>query len=122
MSAVSHLLVAVAVTLACTAPLAAQDASLETVPATAGAPAPGGSVRALAPTFASATLDLGSRTTPAVAPTMAVAMPASRENVAWMVVGGAALVVGTIIGGDTGTVVMVGGAAVGLIGLYRYLR
>jgi hypothetical protein len=43
-------------------------------------------------------------------------------NVALMIVGGAGLVIGSIIGGDTGTIIMVGGGAVALVGLYRYLR
>jgi hypothetical protein len=43
-------------------------------------------------------------------------------NVAMMIVGGAALVVGSVIHGDTGTIIMVGGGVIGLIGLYRYLR
>ena len=41
---------------------------------------------------------------------------------AMMVVGVAALVAGAIIGGDPGTIVMVGGAVIGLIGLYDYLQ
>jgi hypothetical protein len=41
---------------------------------------------------------------------------------ALMVVGGAALIVGAIIGDDPGTVIMVGGAIVGLYGLYQYLQ
>ena len=49
-----------------------------------------------------------------------------RQNVgqpmALMIVGGAALVTGLIIGGDVGTLFAVGGAAVGLYGLYQYLR
>jgi hypothetical protein len=44
------------------------------------------------------------------------------ENVAMMIVGGAALVVGSVVDGDAGTLIMVGGGVVGLIGLYRYLR
>ncbi|MEQ1855713.1 MAG: hypothetical protein ABL963_04530 [Longimicrobiales bacterium] len=44
------------------------------------------------------------------------------ENVALMIVGGAALVVGSVIGGDAGTLMMVGGGVAGLVGLYRYLR
>jgi hypothetical protein len=39
-----------------------------------------------------------------------------------MIVGGASLLVGAIIGGDAGTVFMVGGAVVGLYGLYKYLQ
>ena len=43
-------------------------------------------------------------------------------NIAMMAVGGAALVVGLIIGGDGGLVIATTGGVVGLIGLYRYLR
>jgi hypothetical protein len=39
-----------------------------------------------------------------------------------MIVGGAALLTGLIIGDDAGTVLAVGGAGVGLYGLYRYLQ
>jgi hypothetical protein len=38
-----------------------------------------------------------------------------------MIVGGTALVLGAVIGGDAGTLVMVGGAGIGLYGLYRFL-
>jgi hypothetical protein len=38
-----------------------------------------------------------------------------------MIVGGAALLAGLIIGDDAGTVIAVGGAVVGLYGLYLYL-
>ena len=41
---------------------------------------------------------------------------------AMMIVGGAALITGPIIGGDPGTVIMVGGAIIGLYGLYQYLQ
>jgi hypothetical protein len=44
------------------------------------------------------------------------------QPMALMIVGGAALVTGLIIGGDVGTLFAVGGAAVGLFGLYQYLR
>lgn len=44
------------------------------------------------------------------------------ENVALMIVGGAALVVGSIVDGDAGTIIMIGGGVAGLIGLWRYLR
>jgi hypothetical protein len=45
----------------------------------------------------------------------------NRNSVALMIVGGAALVVGAVIGDDAGTLVMLGGAAVGLWGLYLFL-
>jgi hypothetical protein len=52
----------------------------------------------------------------------AAAAPRWGESVALMAVGGAALVAGLIIGGDAGTVVALGGAVIGLIGLYQYLK
>ena len=44
------------------------------------------------------------------------------QPVALMGVGGAALVVGLIIGGGAGTAIAVGGAVAGLVGLYQYLQ
>lgn len=41
---------------------------------------------------------------------------------AMMVVGVAALISGAIIGGQAGTFIMVGGAVIGLVGLYDYLQ
>ncbi|HSW30234.1 MAG TPA: hypothetical protein VLH75_12185 [Longimicrobiales bacterium] len=43
-------------------------------------------------------------------------------NIAMMAVGGAAMVVGLIIGGDGGLVIATGGGLVALVGLWRYLR
>lgn len=54
------------------------------------------------------------------------ALAARRQNmgrpVALMVVGGAAIVLGAVIGGDAGTLFMIGGAVAGLIGLYQYMQ
>ena len=44
------------------------------------------------------------------------------QATALMIVGGAAFVAGALISGNAGTIVMVGGAAVGLYGLYLYLQ
>ena len=44
------------------------------------------------------------------------------QPIALMVVGGAALLAGLIIGDDAGTVIAVGGALIGLYGLYEYLQ
>ena len=43
-------------------------------------------------------------------------------NVALMVVGGAALIVGAIIGGTPGILIAVAGAAIGLYGLYGFIQ
>lgn len=44
------------------------------------------------------------------------------QSVALMLVGGAAMVAGAIIGDDAGTIFLVGGAVIALYGLYQYLR
>lgn len=44
------------------------------------------------------------------------------SSTALMIVGGAAFLAGAVIGGDAGTVIMIGGAAIGLYGLYIYLN
>lgn len=44
------------------------------------------------------------------------------QSKAMMVVGLGGLIVGAIIGGTPGTIIMVGGAVVGLVGLYNYLQ
>jgi hypothetical protein len=56
----------------------------------------------------------------------AAAVAAANANLgsskAMMGVGVAALIVGAIIGGTPGTIIMIGGAVVGLKGLYDYLQ
>ena len=44
------------------------------------------------------------------------------QSRAMMIVGVAALIAGAIIGDTPGTIIMVGGTVVGLIGLYEYLQ
>jgi hypothetical protein len=58
---------------------------------------------------------------PFVAPPLPGVERTSRD-VALMIVGGTALILGAVIGDDAGAFVMVGGAVVGLVGLYQYLR
>ena len=43
-------------------------------------------------------------------------------NVALMVVGGAALIIGAVIGGDAGLLIAIGGAIIGLYGLYHFIQ
>jgi len=47
---------------------------------------------------------------------------ARKRGVPQMIIGGAALVGGAIIGDDVGTLVMIGGLGYGLYGLYLYLQ
>ena len=51
----------------------------------------------------------------------AMRRPSRGSGVGLMIFGGAALITGLIIGNDAGTVIAVGGALVGLYGLYVYL-
>ena len=44
------------------------------------------------------------------------------ENKALMIVGGAGILAGAIVGGHAGTAMMVGGSLVGLVGLWHYLK
>lgn len=44
------------------------------------------------------------------------------SNVALMGVGLAGILIGSLVGGDGGTIIAVGGGVIGLIGLFRYLR
>ena len=81
-----------------------------------------GTRASVGPTIAKAAVgvhvDRGSAMTPAALPKR----QEDRKNVAMMIVGGAALIVGAIIGDTPGTIIMVGGAGVGLYGLYKYLE
>jgi hypothetical protein len=116
MSSTQHWAVAVAAALALAAPLSAQHT------------APGDADHALltsslfATTLGSLRSAHDSAEAAFVAPVVRGARARESENVAMMIVGGAALVVGSVVDGDAGTLIMVGGGVVGLIGLYRYLR
>lgn len=100
-------------------PLSAQQVApvaTEAVPAAAMTTVP-----AAGPTLAGETVGVRAVTATDAAPLVLQDSRASR-NVTWMIVGGAALVVGSLVGGDAGTIIMVTGAVVGLVGLFRYLR
>ena len=44
------------------------------------------------------------------------------QGEAMMIVGGAAILVGAVVGGGGGQVIMIGGAVIGLVGLYKFLQ
>jgi hypothetical protein len=54
--------------------------------------------------------------------TAAAAGRASAPGTALMIVGGAAVLTGIVVGGDAGHAISIGGAVIGLIGLYQYLQ
>ena len=47
---------------------------------------------------------------------------ASADSKALMIVGAAGVVTGIIVGGDAGTILVLGGAGIGLYGLYKYMQ
>lgn len=86
-------------------------------------PAPAFSTTQAGPTVGNATVGIQrtSTATAAAAPMQEARLGAGR-NVALMVVGGAALIIGAAIGGTAGILIAVTGAAVGLYGLYNFIQ
>ena len=64
-----------------------------------------------------------SRHTVADSATPPVPAPANNNkgNTALMLAGAGTMIVGAVVGGDAGTIILLGGAALGIFGLYRYL-
>jgi hypothetical protein len=90
-------------------------------PVTSAAPAPtAAAVTAAGPVAEVQPVALKARNAPVPAPK--APRGDSSNNRALMIVGAVGLVVGAVIGGDEGTIVMLGSAGVGLLGLYRFLQ
>lgn len=114
--------IAVAATLAFTAPLSAQqvpagDAVVAPITAFMRPVAPLVSLVPVPALESTLTETLPSPSLEPIAPAMT-----QSQSVALMIVGGAAMIVGSLIDGDSGTIIMVGGGVAGLIGLFQYLR
>lgn len=73
------------------------------------------------PSRASARVASHAVSTPRGAPPVIQNKKSNHNALALMIVGGAALVIGAVIGDDAGTLVMLGGAGIGLYGLYLFL-
>jgi hypothetical protein len=101
-------------------PARAQDVALAPAPvAVPVAPQPVATPSPVGPTTDAAAV--GVRQAPTAA-TAAAPRGGYGQSVALMVVGGAAVLVGLIIGGGAGTAIAIGGAVAGLVGLYQYLQ
>lgn len=59
--------------------------------------------------------------TPADAPTAELAVVRAVPSVNLMIIGGAAMIVGSAVGNETGRIMIAGGAVTALIGLFHYL-
>lgn len=108
----------VAFLLAVAAPLRAQSVSMTPAPQSQSvAPATAG------PTYSAMSVAAHA---PASSRALVVSPAASGGNLgqakAMMIVGVAALLAGAVIGDTPGTIIMIGGAVVGLVGLYEYLQ
>jgi hypothetical protein len=130
-------LAAITAVLLSATPLAAQDGGGAGVREPVSRPAPAETVvvpaaampdaaasprtESLAPTLDGASVGVR-RSAPAPMPTPVPRRADTKGNRAMMIVGGAALLVGAVIGGNAGTIIMVGGGVVGLYGLYKFLQ
>ena len=109
-------LVVLALTVAVTAPALAHGQQMKSARTSSPAAGPRLELTATAVRHRTPAIDS------AAAATQAARRKSMGQPVALMVVGAAAIVVGAIIGGDAGTIFMIGGAVAGLIGLYQYLQ
>jgi hypothetical protein len=96
-------------------------------PATAQVPAPSPVAAAaptisLAPTLAATHLGFSAEDDAPLTVNASAARMGPREGRVCALVGGAAVLTGILIGGDAGTVIAVGGAGLGLYGLYIWQR
>jgi hypothetical protein len=74
------------------------------------------------PTLASAHVSLAAEDAAPLEMNAAARRMGRREGRVFALVGGAAVIAGVLIGGDAGTVIAIGGAGLGLYGLYVWQR
>ena len=98
-----------------------QNDSTPTPAVTATSSQPDSNSESRGPRLANARVAAHAESAPIGAPPVIQNRSSNRNAVALMAVGGAALVIGAVIGEDAGTLVMLGGAVVGLYGLYLFL-
>lgn len=103
----------------------AQAALTKAVPVSVIYPAPENRAQATSgPTIESAAVGIRPTvsTEAAASPQRARRRSGMNSDVVLMVVGGATMLAGAVIGGDAGTIFMVGGGIIGLWGLYNFLQ
>jgi len=112
---IGTLLLAIAVSR----PVAAQAPALATPAPSVAASIPGSS---LAPTLAATRFGFSAEDAQTQTVNASAARMGKREGRALALVGAAAVIAGLLIGDDAGTVFIVGGAGLGLYGLYIWQR
>jgi hypothetical protein len=93
---------------------AAQAPALSFVPTAAS--------QSAGPTLAAAHVSLSTEDGAPLTMNASAARMGRREGRVFALVGGAAVITGVLIGGDAGTVIAIGGAGLGLYGLYIWQR
>ena len=106
---------AVILALAVSHPAAAQTPAPS--PTTASAP-----TTSFAPTLAATHLGFSAEDHELLTVNASAASMGAREGKAAAIVGAAVVVIGLVVGGDGGTVIAIGGAGLGLFGLYIWQR
>ncbi len=118
-SALPFALAVVVASLAVARPARAQSASFAPAPAAAPVVAAEPTVPPVGPTLDAASVGVRHK---AVETNAAARRGGLGQAEALMIVGGAAVLVGLLIGSGAGNAIAVGGAIVGLVGLYEYLQ
>jgi len=103
-------------------PTATPAVDAQAVPAPAGPTVAGASVAFHADAAPPVVVVRSSATESAVPNALPAARSSRNQSTTLMIVGAAAFVAGAIIGDTPGALFMVGGAGVGLYGLYQYLQ
>jgi hypothetical protein len=90
--------------------------------AAAQAPAAAAPATSLAPTLAATHISFSAEDDAPLTINASAARMGPNEGKAVMIVGGAAVVLGALVGGDAGTGLVIGGVGLGLFGLYVWQR
>ena len=103
-----------------TAPAA--EARLVSAAPAAPAPAPTFKPAVAGPSVAVTSVAYAPAATPAPVPALQRRTATQNRGMTLMIVGGAALIGGLVIGDDAGTLIAIGGLGIGLYGLYLYVQ
>jgi hypothetical protein len=90
--------------------------------APAPSPVPTVAATSVGPTLAAARFGISTEDAAPLTINSSAARMSRREGRVFALVGGAAVITGILIGGDAGTVIAIGGAGLGLYGLYIWQR
>lgn len=117
------LAVALGAALLLSSPARAQDTSLATTPSASSSTVADTASAPAGPILSEASIAVRRAPVTAAAPAAAAAAGRSRDSgTALMIVGGAAVLTGIVIGNGAGYAISVVGAVIGLYGLYQYLQ